>query len=80
MRLGFWRLLDIEMPNYDSFSKKEKITIIRQMINRIEVYNSKRYNAIADITTNVDNFIYSIHINTYNGKCFMKTKISSNPN
>ena len=50
------------------------------MINRIEVYKSKRYNAIADITTNVDNFIYSIHINTYNGKCFMKTKISSNPN
>ena len=63
-----------EMPDYDSFSREEKIAIIRQMIRRIEIWKKSRYEPVADIYTNVDGFLYQIHMNSWTGTSYMTSR------
>ena len=64
---------DPKLPDYDSFEREDKIRLIRQMINRIEIWKLSRYEPVADIYTNVDKSIYHIFINSYKGTCYMKS-------
>lgn len=63
-----------ELPDYESFSKEEKIAIIRQMIERIDVERKSKYVVVATIKTKVDHFIYEITIDTYKNVNYMSTK------
>ena len=64
-----------QLPDYGSFSMEEKIHLIRQMIKRVEVERPKVSEIAADVYTNVDNFIYTLHINTYNRKTWMSSRM-----
>lgn len=63
-----------EMPDYDSFSREEKIAIIRQMIRRIEIWKKSRYEPVADCYTNVDGFLYQIHMNSWTGSSYLTSR------
>lgn len=63
-----------ELPDYESFSREDKVTLIRHMIKRIEVWKASRYEPVADVYTNVDNNIYEIHMNSWTGDAYMMTR------
>lgn len=60
--------------DYESFSREEKIKTIRQMIKRIEIWKKSRYEPVADVYTKVDNFLYQIHMNSWNGSSYLTSK------
>ena len=66
-----------EIPDYESFSREDKVSLIRQMISRVEIWKKSRYEPVADVYTKVDGFVYHIFMNSYNGTSYMTSELSN---
>lgn len=67
-------------PDYDAFSREDKITLIRQMIDRIEIWKKSRYEPVADIYTKVDKCVYHMFIDSLHGTCYLQSEFLPEPN
>lgn len=63
-----------ELPDYDSFTTEEKIALVRQMIDRIEVERVDYYKVKAEIYTKVDGFVYTLLMHSYSEKVEMSSR------
>lgn len=63
-----------ELPDYESFNKEEKIELIRQMIDRVEIERVDYYKVKADVYTKVDSFVYTLLMHSYSEKVEMSSR------
>lgn len=64
-----------ELPDYDSFTTEEKVALIRQMIDRVEVEMVAYYTVKAEIYTKVDHFVYTLLMHSYSEEVEMSSKM-----
>lgn len=64
-----------QLPDYDNFTKEEKIDLIRQMIEKIVVWKDGYYSSHAEVYTKVDHFLYTFDMNTYTKEVSMRSQI-----